>query len=147
MVTVGDTMYSPEATIPASAVPSAPTLTFVTSTETTITVAWDIPTSDLTVTGFRLYADNVLKYDGMGISTVRTFTLAGCTTGNMHDFRATAISDAGESGYSASLPRFCARRERSFRGPDALRRPYPPAQPTLKSTTDRIVEPWRAMKI
>ena len=27
----------------------------------------------------------------------------------MHDFRATAISDAGESGYSASLPRYCAR--------------------------------------
>ena len=27
----------------------------------------------------------------------------------MHDFRATALSDAGESGYSASLPRYCAR--------------------------------------
>ena len=26
-------------------------------------------------------ADNVLKYDGAGVSTVRTFTLAGCTTG------------------------------------------------------------------
>ena len=26
-------------------------------------------------------ADNVLKYDGIGVSTVRTFTLAGCTTG------------------------------------------------------------------
>ncbi|CAL1153338.1 unnamed protein product [Cladocopium goreaui] len=144
LVTVGDTLYSPEATIPASAVPTAPTVSFVTSTETTITVSWDIPLSDLTVTGFRLYvtwrkvvmggkggeADNVLKYDGAGVSTVRTFTLAGCTTGNMHDFRATALSDAGESGYSASLPRYCARR------------PYPPAQPTLKSTTLQVVEPW-----
>lgn len=55
LVTVGDTMYSPEATIPASAVPTAPTVSFVTSTETTITVSWDIPLSDLTVTGFRLY--------------------------------------------------------------------------------------------
>ncbi|CAK9003288.1 Titin (Connectin), partial [Durusdinium trenchii] len=133
LVAVGDTMYSPEATIPAAAVPSAPTVSFVTSTETTITVSWDIPLSDLTVTGFRLFADNVLKYDGAGVSTVRTFTLAGCSTGNMHDFRATAISDAGESGYSASLPRYCARR------------PYPPAQPTLKSTTLSIVEiQWMA---
>ena len=55
LVTVGDTLYSPEATIPASAVPTAPTVSFVTSTETTITVSWDIPLSDLTVTGFRLY--------------------------------------------------------------------------------------------
>ncbi|CAE6952852.1 Ttn [Symbiodinium sp. KB8] len=128
LVSVGETFFSPESSIPAAAVPTAPTVSFVTSTETTITVAWDIPTSDLTVTGFRLYVDNVLKYDGAGVSTVRTFTLAGCTTGNMHDFRATAISDAGESGLSASLPRFCARR------------PYPPAQPTLKSTTLSTVE-------
>ena len=56
LVTVGETLYSPEATIPAAAVPTAPTVTFVTSTETTITVSWDIPASDLTVTGFRLYA-------------------------------------------------------------------------------------------
>ena len=56
LVAVGDTMYSPEATIPAAAVPSAPTVSFVTSTETTITVSWDIPLSDLTVTGFRLFA-------------------------------------------------------------------------------------------
>jgi hypothetical protein len=33
----------------------------------------------------------------------------GKSRGNMHDFRATALSDAGESGYSASLPRYCAR--------------------------------------
>ncbi|CAJ1335093.1 unnamed protein product [Effrenium voratum] len=133
LVTVGETLYSPEATIPAAAVPTAPTVTFVTSTETTITVSWDIPASDLTVTGFRLYVDSVLKYDGAGVSTVRTFTLAGCTTGNMHDFRATAISDAGESTYSASLPRYCARR------------PYPPLQPSLKTTTLLTVEiQWMA---
>ena len=56
LVSVGETFYSPESSIPAAAVPTAPTVSFVTSTETTITVSWDIPTSDLTVTGFRLYA-------------------------------------------------------------------------------------------
>ena len=55
LVSVGETFFSPESSIPAAAVPTAPTVTFVTSTETTITVSWDIPTSDLTVTGFRLY--------------------------------------------------------------------------------------------
>ncbi|CAE8682347.1 unnamed protein product [Polarella glacialis] len=127
LVEVGVIQYSPEANIPAAAVPSAPELAFVTSTETTITVSWNIPISDLTVSGFKLYVDSTLKYDGTGIATVRTFTLAGCATGNMHDFRVTAVSAAGESVQSASLPKFCARR------------PYPPAQPKLEASSLKTI--------
>jgi len=81
LVTVGDTLYSPEATIPASAVPTAPTVSFVTSTETTITVSWDIPLSDLTVTGFRLYVTwRKVVMGGKGGEAGCFYGVAGCVT-------------------------------------------------------------------
>lgn len=96
LVTVGDTLYSPEATIPASAVPTAPTVSFVTSTETTITVSWDIPLSDLTVTGFRLYVtwrkvmdgERLVRlgvFMGMGVDVSRKNKL-GLKTEHTFDF-------------------------------------------------------------
>jgi hypothetical protein len=128
LIDTGETQYSPESVIACAAIPTAPVLTFVTSTETTITVSWDIPLSDLVLTGYKLYVDKLLKYDGNGIPTVRTFTLAGCATGSMRDFRVSALSGAGESSQSSYLARMCARR------------PYPPGPPTLKSSSRQFIE-------
>jgi hypothetical protein len=132
LVTTGTVAYSPESVIAAAAVPDPPEVSFVTSTETTITVSWTTPTSNLIVTGYKLYVDNLLKYDGTGVPTVRTFTLAGCSTGSMHDFRVSALSAAGESLQSPyPLSRLCARR------------PYPSAQPQLDSSTlDEVTIRW-----
>ncbi|CAK0843459.1 unnamed protein product [Prorocentrum cordatum] len=128
LVDIGDTIYSPEAYIYAASAPVAPTLTFVTSTETTITVSWNAPTSDLPITGYQVYVDTLLQYDGTGIPTTQTFTLAGCSTGSLYYFKVVAVSLAGESAESTSLARTCARR------------PYPMAQPYLKSSTQVYIE-------
>ena len=144
---VGTVFYSPEATLVAAAVPATPRvcssssilpigcdpgkcsceLAAIASTETTITVAWAQPESAVPITGFRLYANGALLYDGSGNIGSLSYVYAGCETGNIFDFQLEAISTAGVSLRSAQLSRVCARR------------PYSPAPPGLYSASRQSV--------
>jgi hypothetical protein len=112
----------------ATSVPATPELEYMTSTETTITVAWTAPASFIGLTGYVLYVNDEVAYDGTGNVALQSFTLVGCETTQVYDFTIKAMSEAGESANSTILTRICARR------------PYQMDAPALRSSSPEHVE-------
>lgn len=110
-VTVGSVAYSQESDLMAGSPNAAPNASFVGSTESSISISWTMPSSPPTVTGYRVYVNSLLAYDGTGNAATVEYTLANCTLGEWYDMRVTALSDAGESEQSSTCcVKPCGRR-------------------------------------
>ncbi|CAD7941248.1 unnamed protein product, partial [Amoebophrya sp. A120] len=144
-VRTGPTQYSPMSTFVAASVPTTPRicanrgrlvenvceLAVATSTERSITLEFTAPPSEVAVTGFYLYLDDQLVWDGSKQTAVSFYTLRGCTTGRFYDFQLQAVSAAGASMRSAKLSRLCAKA------------PYAPSAPAiLRATKTSLTLRW-----
>lgn len=82
--------------------PDAPL--FETSTDTSISIAWNSPTNDggSPITGYKVYMDDfrsdqlVLVYDGSSTPSVLSFTKTGLNKGQEYGFAITALNRVGE---------------------------------------------------
>ena len=63
-----------------------------------IRVTWDMPSDDggSPITGYRLYLNNVLHYDGTGLSTNVIYTLVNLNVGRDYQIGISAINAKGE---------------------------------------------------
>ena len=104
----GESPLSDEVAILLAEVPSAPlSLQRIDSFSLPagkIRVTWALPLDDggSPVTGYKLYLDNVLYYDGSQQSTLVTFTLTNLIVSRTYQISVTAINAIGES-ISSSL--------------------------------------------
>ncbi|KAF4755617.1 hypothetical protein FOZ63_008289, partial [Perkinsus olseni] len=122
-VTVGAVLYSQENDLMASPPNAAPIASFVGSSENSISISWATPSSPPTVTGYKVYVNFRLAYDGTGNPATLWYTLTDCTLGEWYDLRVTALSAAGESDQSLTC---CVK--------PCGRRPYKPDPPELASS-------------
>ncbi|CEL98343.1 unnamed protein product [Vitrella brassicaformis CCMP3155] len=124
---VGNGAWSTEATLYNAVVPTAPTLSYVSSTDGSMSLSWTAGTSALPILGYQLFADSVLVYDGSVAPSVLSYTHTGLTAGHTHTYEVTAISAAGSSSMSAAVNLVVGRQ------------PYGPSAPVLTSASTAAI--------
>ncbi|WP_422079421.1 fibronectin type III domain-containing protein [Ulvibacterium sp.] len=81
--------------------PTAPTLSSMGQTDTTVDLSWTGATDDIDVTGYRIYKDGVLE---ASLGNIGTYQVTGLTAGTSYNFTAMALDAAGnESPVSNSV--------------------------------------------
>ncbi|CAE7600377.1 rsgI3 [Symbiodinium natans] len=111
---VGRSMQATTAVTP----PDPPETIVLGSDQMTVRIAWIEP-SGQNVTGYRVYVDGKLAYDGATDSVTREFTLMNCTRGELRDLAVAAVNAGGETLVPTVITRHCARR------------PFKPEPPTI----------------
>ena len=96
---IGSSLVSPNSNTILSANPPDAPQGFLAVTGNPITMSWVSPTSDMTVTNYKIYRDGSL-YDTIG--AVNSYTDGSTVSGNFYIFEVSAVSAAGEGVKSAS---------------------------------------------
>jgi len=95
---VGESTAFDDTTITTFNVPSAPTLSVTTGTTV---LSWNVPSSDATVSSYKIYRDNVLLTT---VGTVTTYSdFSTIVFGNSYDFKIVAVSSLGDSADSNTV--------------------------------------------
>ncbi|CAK0833449.1 unnamed protein product, partial [Prorocentrum cordatum] len=102
--------------------PTAPVSWMASSNEKTIRFRWLAPVDQaLAITGYRVYVDKELVYDGSHDSGTLDYTLNNCTIGQVYWMQVAAVNLGGETIDPPIVNTVCARR------------PYKPDPPVILS--------------
>ena len=136
---VGNSSYSPSATITTLAVPSTPAAPTLTATNTTITASWAAPNnggSAITSYDVRYKSTSVATWTAVSDVTATTTTISSLASSTTYEVQVRATNGIGNSGYSTSAT--IATTAVTVTAPST------PAAPTLTATTTTITATWIA---